>query len=204
MPIDEDCPVTDAANPYGRTKIMIEQILKDLAAVHLEFNIAILRYFNPGGAHESGEIGEDPADIPNNLLPFISQVAVGKRDQLVIFGNDYLTPDGTCIRDYIHVVDLARGHLAALRKLQENPGLLTYNLGTGRGYSVMDIIKAFEIVNNLTLSHVIGARRPGDIPVSYTNPALAKAELNWSAEKSIEDICRDAWNWQKRNPQGYS
>ena len=204
VPIDESSQIIDAANPYGRTKIMIEKILQDLVQARPEFNVAILRYFNPGGAHESGEIGEDPIDIPNNLLPLISQVAAGKRDKLVVFGNDYPTPDGTCIRDYIHVVDLAKGHLAAIAKLKEKPGLLTYNLGTGTGYSVLDIIKAFETANNLTLPYVMGARRPGDIAVSYTNPALAKAEMNWQAEKSIEDICRDAWNWQKRNPEGYT
>ena len=183
---------------------MIEKILQDLVQARPEFNVVILRYFNPGGAHESGEIGEDPSDTPNNLLPFISQVAVGKRDELVVFGDDYATPDGTCIRDYIHVVDLAKGHLAAIEKLKENPGLVTYNVGTGIGYSVLDVIKAFETANNLTLPHVMGPRRPGDIPVSYTDPALARAEMNWQAEKSIEDICRDAWNWQKRNPEGYT
>lgn len=204
VPISEVSQVIDAANPYGRTKIMIEKILQDLVQARPQFNVAILRYFNPGGAHESGEIGEDPADIPNNLLPFISQVAVGKRDELVVFGNDYPTPDGTCIRDYIHVVDLAKGHLAAISKLEENPGLVTYNLGTGTGYSVLEVIKAFETANDLTLPHVIGPRRPGDIPVSFTDPTLALAEMNWQAEKSIEDICRDAWNWQQRNPEGYT
>lgn len=203
VPIDENSEVIDATNPYGRTKLMIEKILEDFAQANPDFNIAVLRYFNPGGAHASGEIGEDPAGIPNNLLPFITQVAVGKRDELVVFGNDYPTPDGTCIRDYIHVVDLARGHLAAIEKLNDKPGLVTFNLGTGIGYSVMDIIHAFESANNLTLPHVIGARRSGDIPSSYTNPNLALTELNWKAEKSIEDICRDAWNWQQRNPDGY-
>lgn len=203
VPIDESSDVIDAANPYGRTKLMIEKILEDFANSNPEFNVAILRYFNPGGAHVSGEIGEDPTGIPNNLLPFISQVAAGKRSELVIFGNDYPTPDGTCIRDYIHVVDLARGHLAAIEKLKSSPGLVTYNLGTGTGYSVMDIISAFEKANNLTLPHVIGPRRPGDIPSSYTDPNLAKTELNWRAEKTIEDICRDAWNWQQRYPDGY-
>lgn len=203
LPIDENSQVIDAANPYGRTKLMVEKILEDFAAANPSINIAVLRYFNPGGAHESGEIGEDPAGIPNNLLPFITQVAVGKRDGLIVFGNDYPTPDGTCIRDYIHVVDLARGHLAAIEKLNKNPGLVTYNLGTGIGYSVMDIIHAFEKANNLVLAHVIGPRRSGDIPSSYTNPNLALTELKWKAEKSIEDICRDAWNWQQRNPNGY-
>ena len=151
----------------------------------------------------SGEIGEDPAGIPNNLLPFVTQVAAGKRDKLVVFGNDYPTPDGTCIRDYIHVVDLARGHLAALAKLQELPGLVTYNLGTGNGYSVMDIIRAFERANNLTLPHEIGPRRQGDIAASFTDPSLAREELGWKAEMTIDDICRDAWRWQQRNPEGY-
>lgn len=204
IPIDENCRIVDASNPYGRTKLMIEKILEDICAATGSLNVARLRYFNPAGAHESGEIGEDPSGIPNNLLPFVTQVAVGKRKKLVVFGNDYPTPDGTCIRDYIHVVDLARGHLAAMAKLEQNPGLVSYNLGTGNGYSVMDIIKAFEKANNLELRYEIGARRPGDIPASYTDPALAKAELGWAAEKDIEDICRDAWNWQQRNPDGYT
>ncbi len=204
MPIDEETPVIDATNPYAQSKAMIEKILQDLSTAQPEFNVALLRYFNPGGAHVSGDIGEDPTGIPNNLLPFISQVAVGMRDKLVVFGDDYPTPDGTCIRDYIHVVDLAKGHIAAIEKLKEKPGLVAYNLGTGTGSSVLDIIRAFESANSLTIPFVIGARRPGDIPVSYTNPALAKAELNWQTKKSIEDICRDAWNWQKRNPKGYS
>ncbi len=203
VPIDETSDVTDAANPYGRTKLMIERILEDVARANPSLNVAILRYFNPGGAHESGEIGEDPNGIPNNLLPFITQVAVGKRERLIVFGDDYPTPDGTCIRDYIHVVDLARGHLAALNKLATDPGLVTYNLGTGTGYSVMEVIHAFEAANHLSLPHEIGPRRSGDIPVSYTSPERAASELNWRAEKTIEDICRDAWNWQQRNPDGY-
>ena len=203
VPISENSEVIDATNPYGRTKLMIERILEDLCGSRPELNVALLRYFNPAGAHVSGEIGEDPNGIPNNLLPFVTQVAVGKRKELVVFGDDYPTPDGTCIRDYIHVEDLAKGHLAALNKLKESPGLVTYNLGTGTGYSVMDIITAFEKANDLTLPHVIGPRRAGDIPSSFTDPSLAKKELNWQAEKGIEDICRDAWNWQKRNPDGY-
>lgn len=203
VPIDENCRVIDAANPYGRTKLLIERMLTDVCAADPDFNVASLRYFNPAGAHESGEIGEDPAGIPNNLLPFVSQVAVGKRDKLVVFGNDYPTPDGTCIRDYIHVVDLARGHLAAIRKLASHPGLVTYNLGTGTGYSVMDIIRAFEKANDLTLPYEVGPRRAGDIPASFTDPSLAKAELGWVAERGIEDICRDAWRWQQKNPDGY-
>jgi len=204
IPIDEDCRIIDAANPYGRTKLMIERMLADVCAAHPELNVARLRYFNPAGAHESGEIGEDPRGIPNNLLPFVTQVAVGKREELVVFGNDYPTPDGTCIRDYIHVVDLARGHLAAMAKLEQDPGLVTYNLGTGTGYSVMDIIGAFEKANDLELPWRQGPRRPGDIPASFTNPERARRELGWTAEKTIEDICRDAWRWQQRNPDGYS
>lgn len=204
VPIDEHSRIVDASNPYGRTKLMIEKMLEDLCASEPAFNVARLRYFNPAGAHESGQIGEDPTGIPNNLLPFVTQVAVGKRDKLVVFGNDYPTPDGTCVRDYIHVVDLARGHLAALAKLGELPGLVTYNLGTGRGYSVLDIIAAFEKANHLKLPYEIGARRSGDIPASFTDPSLARKELNWQAEKTIEDICRDAWHWQQHNPNGYA
>ena len=203
LPIDETTAVIDAVNPYGRTKLMIEKILEDVCQANPGWNVARLRYFNPGGAHESGEIGEDPNDIPNNLLPYVSQVAVGIRDRLTVFGNDYPTADGTCIRDFIHVVDLAKGHLAAISKLEQNPGLVTYNLGTGRGSSVMDMIHAFEQANNLTLPYVIGPRRPGDIPESYTSPAKAFAELNWKAEKNLEDICRDAWRWQQKYPDGY-
>lgn len=204
MPISESSNVTDASNPYGRTKLMIEKILEDLCNAEPDFNVARLRYFNPGGAHISGEIGEDPLGIPNNLLPFVSQFAVGKRDELVVNGNDYPTPDGTCVRDFIHVDDLAKGHLAALAKLEQKPGLVTYNLGTGTGYSVLDIIKAFEKANDISLPYSIGPRRAGDIPTSYTDPTLAITDLNWKAEKSIEDICRDAWHWQTKNPNGYA
>lgn len=203
IPITETAEVIDAANPYGRTKLMIEKILEDLCHAEPAFNVARLRYFNPAGAHISGEIGEDPQGIPNNLLPFVSQVAVGKREQLTVFGDDYPTPDGTCIRDYIHVVDLALGHLAALTKLEEKPGLVTYNLGTGKGYSVFEIIKAFESANDLTIPFSVGPRRSGDIPTSYTDPLRATEDLGWSATRTIEDICRDAWNWQQKNPTGY-
>ena len=203
VPIDEQCAVVDASNPYGRTKLMIEKILEDICRADNNFHVATLRYFNPGGAHISGEIGEDPNGIPNNLLPFISQVAIGKLAQLSVFGNDYPTADGSCIRDYIHVVDLAKGHLAAIEKLKSNPGLVTYNLGTGIGYSVFDIISAFETANGLKVPFAIGPRRAGDIPTSYTDPSLAAKELNWQAEKTIEDICRDAWRWQQKNPDGY-
>jgi UDP-glucose 4-epimerase len=204
VPISETSPVTDAANPYGRSKLMIEKILEDLCEADSSFNVARLRYFNPAGAHASGEIGEDPSGVPNNLLPYVTQVAVGKRKELTVNGNDYPTPDGTCIRDYIHVVDLARGHLAAINRLKEKPGLVTYNLGTGNGYSVLDIVRTFGEANNLTLPYVIGPRRAGDIPQSFTDPAKAETELNWSAEKTLVDICRDAWRWQQKNPDGYN
>ena len=203
MPLNEDSPVIDATNPYGRTKLMIEKILADVSASASSLNIALLRYFNPGGAHISGEIGEDPTGIPNNLLPFVSQVAVGKREELVVFGDDYPTDDGTCIRDYIHVVDLAKGHLAAVEKLTQNPGLITCNLGTGTGYSVLDIIHAFEKANDLKIPYRMGPRREGDIPSSYTDPAYAKTLLGWEAKLGIEEICRDAWHWQSKNPNGY-
>lgn len=204
VPITEQSAVIDATNPYGRSKLMIEKILEDTCRAAPGFNVARLRYFNPAGAHESGEIGEDPLGVPNNLLPFVTQVAVGKRDELTIFGNDYPTADGTCIRDYIHVVDLARGHLAALSKLQERPGLVTYNLGTGKGYSVLDIVTAFEAATGVKIPYKIGPRRPGDIPTSFTDPSAAKNALGWSAQLGIEDICRDAWRWQDKNPSGYN
>jgi UDP-glucose 4-epimerase len=203
IPITETSEVTDATNPYGRTKLMIEKILEDLCHADPTLNVARLRYFNPGGAHDSGEIGEDPSGVPNNLLPYVSQVAVGRLEKLTVNGNDYPTPDGTCIRDYIHVVDLAKGHLAALHRLQEKPGLVTYNLGTGKGYSIMEIIEAFETANQVKIPYVLGPRRAGDIPTSYTNPDKAIAELNWRAEKTISEICRDAWHWQEKNPEGY-
>jgi UDP-glucose 4-epimerase len=203
LPIDEDAQIIDAINPYGRTKLMIEKILEDVCNANPEWNVALLRYFNPGGAHESGEIGEDPNGIPNNLLPYVSQVAVGKRQQLTVNGNDYATPDGTCVRDYVHVVDLARGHLAAIRKLSQKPGLVTYNLGTGKGSSVLEVIHAFERANGITLPYTMGPRRPGDIPESYTNPGKAETDLDWKAEKTLEDICRDAWHWQQKYPDGY-
>jgi len=203
VPIDETSEITDAANPYGRTKLMIERILEDLCHSDPSLNIARLRYFNPAGAHESGEIGEDPSGVPNNLLPYVTQVAVGRREKLTVNGDDYPTPDGTCVRDYIHVVDLAKGHLAALNRLQQKPGLVTYNLGTGKGLSVMEIINAFESVNQIKIPYVLGPRRAGDIPTSYTNPDKAIAELNWQAEKTIDEICRDAWRWQEKNPEGY-
>jgi len=195
--------IVDAFNPYGRTKLMIERILEDAARAFPALAVVRLRYFNPAGAHESGDIGEDTRGIPNNLMPFITQVAVGKRDKMTVFGDDYPTPDGTCIRDYIHVVDLARGHIKALERIENEAGLFTFNLGTGRGYSVMEIVRAFERESGITIPFEIGPRRAGDVPESFTDPSLAAGELGWRAEKTREDICRDAWRWQQRNPQGY-
>jgi UDP-glucose 4-epimerase len=204
LPIDETSPITDAANPYGRTKLHIERMLQDLGAADPDWNIALLRYFNPVGAHESGEIGEDPNGIPNNLLPYVCQFAVGKQDRLVVFGNDYPTPDGTCLRDYVHVTDLASGHLAALRFLNdEKPGVACFNLGTGKASSVIEVIHAFERASGLALPYDIGPRRSGDVPASYTNPDKARLQLGWAAVKTLDDICQDAWRWQCRNPDGY-
>ena len=203
VPLKEEDKIGGCTNPYGQTKLDIEYLLKDYAENHKEANIAILRYFNPIGAHKSGLIGEDPQGIPNNLMPYITQVAVGKRDHLNVFGDDYNTPDGTGIRDYIHVVDLANGHLAALRKLESKPGLVIYNLGTGKGTSVLDLVKAFEQANNLKIPYVIQDRRPGDVDENYADASKALREMNWKAELNIVDACRDSWNWQKNNPKGY-
>jgi UDP-glucose 4-epimerase len=203
VPITEDFPL-QATNPYGRTKLMMESILSDLNAADASFNVALLRYFNPIGAHESGRIGEDPAGIPNNLLPFVAQVAVGRRDKVSIFGGDYPTPDGTGVRDYIHVVDLAIGHLRALEKLQTAPGIITCNLGTGQGYSVLEIIKAFEKASGKSIAYDIVDRRPGDIASCYADPAYARQQLGWQAERGIEVMCADAWRWQSNNPTGYA
>jgi UDP-glucose 4-epimerase len=202
VPIREDFPLS-ATNPYGRTKLMIEEILRDLHRADEAWNVALLRYFNPVGAHPSGRIGEDPNGIPNNLLPYISQVAVGKLSLLSVFGNDYPTPDGTGIRDYIHVVDLALGHLRALEKLTTSPGVSTYNLGTGQGYSVLEMVSAFEKASEKKVPYEIVARRPGDIASCYADPSLAKEELGWSTEKGINEMCADAWKWQSGNPNGY-
>ena len=202
LPIREDFPL-QAVNPYGQTKLTIEYMLKDLAASNPNWNISILRYFNPIGAHPSGEIGEDPLGIPNNLMPFITQVAVGELEELAVFGDDYDTPDGTCIRDYIHVVDLAKGHLNALKKLEENPGLIIHNLGTGQGYSVLDVVNAFKRATGRSIAHRIAPRRAGDAPAVYNDPHLAEQELGWKANLGIDDMCRDAWNWQQKNPNGY-
>ncbi|HEM6272331.1 TPA: UDP-glucose 4-epimerase GalE [Streptococcus suis] len=201
-PLVENMP-TSATNPYGYTKVMLEQILRDLEVSDKEWSVALLRYFNPIGAHESGLIGEDPAGIPNNLMPFIAQVAVGKRAELSVFGNDYDTVDGTGVRDYIHVVDLALGHIKALEKISDTTGVYTYNLGSGQGTSVLELVEAFEKVNGVPVPYKIVDRRPGDVATCYANADKALAELNWKTEKAIEDMCRDTWNWQSKNPNGY-
>ncbi len=193
---------TGCTNPYGWTKYMIEQILTDAAVANKKLSVVLLRYFNPIGAHESGRIGEDPNGIPNNLMPFITQVAVGKLPELSVFGDDYDTPDGTGVRDYIHVVDLAKGHVKAIEYADKNEGTEIFNLGTGIGYSVLDVVKAFEKANNLTVKYVIKPRRPGDVAECYANANKALEKLGWKAEKNLEDMCRDSWNWQKNNPQG--
>jgi len=203
VPLCEDDPVGGCTNPYGQTKLDIEYLLKDYAKLHKDVNIAILRYFNPIGAHKTGLIGEDPQGIPNNLMPYITQVAVGLRDHLNVFGNDYPTPDGTGIRDYIHVVDLAHGHICALRKLQEKPGLVIYNLGTGKGTSVLELVNAFEKANNLKIKYEICERRPGDVATNYADATKAFNEMGFKTQLDIVDACRDSWNWQKNNPKGY-
>ena len=203
VPIREDFPTGGTTNPYGTSKLMVEQILADCHRADPSWNIARLRYFNPIGAHESGRLGEDPRDIPNNLMPHITQVAIGKRPHLAVFGNDYPTRDGTGIRDFIHVVDLAKGHLKALEKLATGPGLVTYNLGTGTGYSVLELVKTFERVNDIPIPYEITDLRPGDIAECFADPSLARKELGWKAEKSLEDMVRDAWRWQSQNPDGY-
>ena len=203
IPITEECPKGHCTNPYGQTKSMLEQIMMDMQAADPEWNVVLLRYFNPIGAHPSGRIGENPNGIPNNLMPYITQVAVGKRPELGVFGNDYDTPDGTGVRDYIHVVDLARGHVCALKAIERKCGLAIYNLGTGHGYSVLDIVHAFERVNGVPVPYAIKPRRPGDIATCYSDPAKAERELGWKAEYGIDEMCRDSWNWQKNNPNGY-
>ncbi|MBQ1896051.1 MAG: UDP-glucose 4-epimerase GalE [Clostridia bacterium] len=204
IPITEDCPKGSPTNPYGWTKSMIEQILTDLHTSDPEWNVVILRYFNPIGAHESGLIGEDPKGIPNNLVPYIAQVAIGKREALGVFGNDYDTPDGTGVRDYIHVVDLARGHVKALKKIEPGSGVSIYNLGTGNGYSVLDVLHAYEKACGKTLAYEIKFRRPGDIATCYCNADKAKNELGWTAELGLDDMCASSWNWQSKNPDGYN
>lgn len=203
VPITEEFPTGATTNPYGTTKAFTEQILKDCCKADPELNVALLRYFNPIGAHPSGLIGEDPNGIPNNLVPYIAKVAVGKLEKVHVFGNDYPTPDGTGVRDYIHVVDLARGHVAAIHKLDTKPGLFICNLGTGHGYSVLDVIKAFSKACGQDLPYVIDPRRPGDIAECWADPAKAKRELGWEAEFGIDEMCRDSWNWQSHNPDGY-
>lgn len=203
IPITEQCPKGQCTNPYGQTKSMLEEVMIDVQRADKEWNIVLLRYFNPIGAHESGRIGENPNGVPNNLMPYITQVAVGKREQLGVFGNDYDTHDGTGVRDYIHVVDLARGHVSALSAIERNCGLAIYNLGTGIGYSVLDIVNAFERVNGVKVPYRIMPRRAGDIATCYSNPAKAKIELGWEAQFGIDEMCRDSWNWQKNNPNGY-
>lgn len=203
VPLVETMP-TGCTNPYGWTKLMNEQILTDVAKANPEMSIILLRYFNPIGAHKSGRIGEDPNGIPNNLVPYITQVAVGKLEKLNVLGNDYPTHDGTGVRDFIHVVDLALGHLAALKYSFDNSGVEIFNLGTGTGYSVLDIVKAFEKVNRVKVPYVVAPRRPGDVAECYADASKAKQKLGWSAKYGIEDMCRDSWNWQKSNPNGYS
>ena len=202
VPIREDFPLS-CTNPYGRTKLMIEDIVWYLAVADPDWDIALLRYFNPVGAHESGLIGEDPQGIPNNLMPYIAQVAVGKRDYVHVFGSDYDTPDGTGVRDYIHVIDLADGHLRALEKISGKSGVVTYNLGTGHGYSVLDMIKAFSKACGKDLDYKLEDRRPGDIDACYADPAKAEAEIGFTAKKTLEDMCADSWRWQQQNPNGY-
>ncbi|MCK3658924.1 UDP-glucose 4-epimerase GalE [Pasteurellaceae bacterium Pebbles2] len=203
IPVTEDCKVGGTTNPYGTSKLMVEQILTDIAKAVPEFSITLLRYFNPVGAHESGLIGEDPNGIPNNLMPYIAQVAVGKLKQLSIFGNDYDTADGTGVRDYIHVVDLAIGHVKALARHTDDRGLHIYNLGTGVGYSVLDMVKAFEKANNIEVPYQFAPRRAGDIAVNYADASRAAKELGWKAERGLETMMKDTWNWQKNNPKGY-
>ena len=203
IPITENCPKGICTNPYGWTKSMIEQMLCDIAKSDPQWRVVLLRYFNPVGAHPSGKIGENPNGIPNNLMPYITQVAIGKRAELGIFGNDYPTPDGTGVRDYIHVVDLAKGHVAAIKVIGMQSGVSIYNMGTGRGYSVLEMVNAFSKVNGVEIPYSFKLRRQGDIATCYCNPAKAKAELGWEAQYGIDEMVRDSWNWQKKNPQGY-
>jgi UDP-glucose 4-epimerase len=204
MPINEGCPVGRPTNPYGRSKLMVEDILRDIAISDPRWRIAILRYFNPVGAHESGLIGEDPNGIPNNLLPYITQVAVGKLPELLVFGNDYPTLDGTGVRDYIHVVDLAEAHLRALFALQARTGAHVWNLGTGQGYSVLEMVRAFEAASGKSVPYRVASRRPGDVAICYANPAKAELELGWKAMRDLDEMMRDTFRWQLMNPDGYS
>ena len=204
MPLRESSKTGNCTNPYGWTKYMGEQILRDIAFADKGWSVVLLRYFNPIGAHHSGLIGEDPKGVPNNLMPYISQVAVGRREKLSIFGNDYDTHDGTGVRDYIHVVDLAKGHVAAIGYALEHTGAEVFNLGTGTGCSVLDMVKSFERVNGVPVPYVIAPRRPGDLATCYADPAKSSEKLGWAAEKTLDDMCRDTWNWQKKNPNGYN
>ena len=203
MPLKETAPTGGCTNPYGWTKFMTEQILSDLCRADPEWSVCLLRYFNPIGAHESGRIGEDPRGIPNNLMPYITQTAIGRREKLSVFGSDYRTHDGTGVRDYIHVVDLARGHVAALEYTCGHTGCEAFNLGTGTGYSVLDMVHAFRKATGVEIPYLLAPRRPGDVDECYSDPSKSREVLGWTAEKSLEDMCRDAWNWQKRNPMGY-
>lgn len=203
IPITEECPKGQCTNPYGQTKSMLEQILTDIQKADPEWNVILLRYFNPVGAHESGLIGEDPAGIPNNLTPYITQVAVGKLKEVGVFGDDYDTPDGTGVRDYIHVMDLANGHVKALKKFEDQPDVYIYNLGTGQGYSVLDMIRAFSRAVGREIPYVIKPRRAGDIATCYSDAAKAEKELGWKAERGIDEMCADSWRWQSMNPSGY-
>lgn len=203
IPITEEAPKKDCTNPYGWTKSMLEQIMTDIQKADPEWNVILLRYFNPIGAHKSGTIGDNPNGIPNNLMPYITQVAVGKLEKLGVFGNDYDTHDGTGVRDYIHVMDLAAGHVKALKKIEEKAGLRIYNLGTGIGYSVLDIVKNFEEANGVKIPYIIKERRPGDVAENYADATKAKEELGWVAEKGIKEMCEDSWRWQSNNPNGY-
>ena len=203
IPITESCPKGQCTNPYGWTKSMLEQVLADIQHADPEWNVVLLRYFNPIGAHPSGLIGENPNGIPNNLMPYITQVAIGRRAELGVFGDDYDTPDGTGVRDYIHVVDLAKGHVRALEALRRRCGLAVYNLGTGRGYSVLEVVRAFEKANGLKVNYAIRPRRPGDIAQCYSDPSKAERELGWKAQYGLEEMCRDSWNWQQKNPNGF-
>ncbi len=203
IPVTEQCPKGEITNPYGQTKSMLEQILTDIQKADPQWNVILLRYFNPIGAHKSGKIGENPNGIPNNLMPYVTQVAVGKLKCLGVFGDDYDTPDGTGVRDYIHVVDLAIGHVKSIEKIKENPGLKIYNLGTGTGYSVLDIVKNFEAATGVNVPYEIKPRRDGDIATNYADASLAKEELGWSAQRGIKEMCEDAWRWQSNNPNGF-
>ncbi len=203
IPITEECPKGKCTNPYGQTKSMLEEVMMDVQKADPEWNVVLLRYFNPIGAHQSGTIGENPNGIPNNLMPYITQTAIGKRKELGVFGKDYDTPDGTGVRDYIHVVDLARAHVAALQAIERKQGIAIYNIGTGRGYSVLDVVNAFMYANGVDVPYSIKPRRAGDIATCYCDPSKAKRELGWEAQYGIEDMCRDSWNWQRQNPNGF-